>query len=80
MLDPKRVVKGIGIVILCCFAVYYMFRQVIGFSRETVETETAMPVTYENTLSATGYIVRSEQVLKTDLHGAILSTDRKSVV
>lgn len=74
MLDPKRVVKGIGIAVLCCFAVYYMFRQVIGFSRETVETETAMPVTYENTLSATGYIVRSEQVLKTDLHGAILST------
>ena len=74
MLNPKRVVKGIGIAALCCFAVYYIFKQVIGFSRETVETEFAMPVTYENTLSATGYIVRSESVLKTDLHGAILAT------
>lgn len=74
MLDPKRIAKGIGIAFLCCFAVYYMFRQVIGFSRETVETEPAMPVTYENTLSSTGYIVRSESILKTESGGAIVAT------
>lgn len=73
MFDPKQVIKGIGVAALCGFAVIYLYKQVIGVRSESVETEPALAVSLENTLSATGYIVRSESVLNASGSGTILA-------
>lgn len=73
MLDPKQLLKGIGAVAFCGFAVFYLYNQVIGVQKEVPETEAALAVSFENTLSATGYILRSETILTASANGTILS-------
>ena len=73
MLDPKRIIKVALASAGCVFAIFYMYRQLIGLRGEKLETENALNVTYERTVSSTGYILRSERLLETVSGGAVFS-------
>ena len=73
MLDPKKIIKVSLAAAGCVFAIVYMYRQLIGLSGEKLETENTLNVTYERTVSSTGYILRSEKLLETVSGGAVFS-------
>ncbi len=73
LIDPKKILKLIGVAAVCVFGVFYMYRLLIGTTRETLETENALSVTYEKTVSSTGYILRSERLLEGAGSGAVFS-------
>lgn len=64
MLDPKKILKAVFAAAAGIFVIFYMYRQVIGLARETLETQNAVAVTYEKSVSSVGYIFRSEKVLE----------------
>lgn len=71
MIDPKRILKAAAAAAGCVFLIIYVYRQVIGVSSEKLETENAFAVSYEKTVSGTGYILRSERVLDPVQRGAV---------
>lgn len=64
MLDPKRILKAVGVTVFSAFAVFYIYNQFLGISKGSVETENVPAVTVENTLSSDGVIFRSEMILR----------------
>ncbi len=74
MPSPKKIISAILAVILSVFVIYYVYRQVIGVSRDRLETENAVSITVENTITSTGYIFRSEKVLDGVPAGAVFSS------
>jgi len=73
MLDPKKIIKAVLVSAGCVFAIFYIYRQLIGLRGEKLETENALNVTYERTVSSTGYILRSERLLETVSGGSVFS-------
>ena len=73
MINPKKVVSAVLAAVLCIFIIYYMYRQVIGISKDKVETENAVPISIENMVSSTGYIMRYERVLDAVGTGTVFS-------
>ena len=63
MLSPKKIVSAVLAVAVSSFVIYYVYRQVIGISRDKLATENAVSITVENAINSTGYIFRSEKVL-----------------
>ena len=45
LIDPKKILKLLGVAAVCVFGVFYMYRLLIGTGRETLETENALSVT-----------------------------------
>lgn len=74
MIEPKRIFKICAVILGCAFVIFYMYRQLIGIQSEKLETENALSVTYEKTVSSVGYILRSEKLLdKVAGGGAVFS-------
>ncbi|MBR5527692.1 MAG: hypothetical protein IKV97_01725 [Clostridia bacterium] len=73
MLDPKRIVKGVLIFAAAIFTMIYMYHQVIGTKKATLETVNALAITLENSISSTGYIIRDEKVLDTEGAGTVFA-------
>ncbi len=71
MLSPKKIISAVLAAVLSFFVIYYVYRQVIGISRDRLETENAVSITVENTITSTGYIFRSEKVLDGVPAGAV---------
>lgn len=63
MLSPKRITGAVLAVLASVFVIYYVYRQVIGVSRDRLLTENAVSITVEKTIDSTGFIFRTEKVL-----------------
>ncbi|MBE6571781.1 MAG: hypothetical protein E7656_06005 [Ruminococcaceae bacterium] len=63
MLSPKRITGVLLAVLASVFVIYYVYRQVIGVSRDRLLTENAVSITVEKTIDSTGFIFRTEKVL-----------------
>ncbi len=73
MLSPKNIIRAVLVVALCAFFAFYCYYQIIGIDTYTLETEPAEAVTFEKTVTSTGYILRSESVISTSAQGVVLS-------
>lgn len=73
MIDPKRIIKGMAVLAACVFLIIYMYHQIIGVQKVSLETETALAVNLEKSISATGYIARTESVIKNNGSGTVFA-------
>ena len=74
LISPERILKRIGITALCILLFVYAVKQLVGLFNSNIETETALAVTYEDSLELEGYIMRKETVLLSDTEGTMLAT------
>ena len=74
LITPERILKKIGIAIICAVAAVYVGRQLILLFGEKLETETALAVTVEEAIEAEGYIMRDEIILTSANPGIMLAS------
>lgn len=71
---PERILKKLGIAILCIVLVIYVARQLISLVNSNIETETALAVTREQAIELEGYIMRNESILNGRDSGVMLAS------
>ncbi len=74
LVSPEKILKKIGIGILCIVLVIYVANQLISLVNSNIETEIALAVTSEESLELEGYIMREEIILEGRNSGVMLAS------
>lgn len=70
---PERILKKIGICVLCILLVVYVGRQLVNLVNSNLKTEIALAVTGEEAVELDCYIMRDEIVLTSRTDGIMLA-------
>ncbi len=71
--DPIKLLKTLLALALCIGIVIYVYLQVMGGFSGSIETETAMHVSLNETIETTAVIFRDETVMETTANGTIVT-------
>jgi len=71
--DPIKLIKTLLALALCVGVVIYVYLQVMGGFSGSIETETAMHVSLNETIETDSVIFRDETVMKTTANGTIVT-------
>ena len=73
----KKMLKRIGIVAVALLLLIYLGFQIYSTTYSQIKTETASYVAVNETISATGFVVRKETVLTNEASGVLRSEERR---
>ena len=77
MFKSKTVQRVVSIIVSMLVFLYLGF-QIYNVSHKTVSTEFAIPYTYDEKVTVTGYVIRDEELVNSSVGSGVISYSQQS--